>query len=269
MSNSIVDNAQLDPPVEIELECRDLSYSYAGSRTIFKDVNLRTGVDELVAIVGPSGTGKSTLLRVIAHLIPPTSGRVYLRGEEVISPSPRIALIHQSIATLPWMTALDNVRLVLRNTGKSQEEITETANRMLEMVGLSGQADYYPKEMSGGMRQRIAIARALAAEPAVLLMDEPFVHLDEMTADALRREIHTLVFNPETTLKSVILVSHNLNEVVQLADRVYMVNGTPATVTDEIKIELPRPRSEEDPMFHQYAKLLYHGLEQKHEGGSS
>jgi NitT/TauT family transport system ATP-binding protein len=140
---------------------------------------------------------------------------------------------------------------------------------MLELVGLAGQENYYPKEMSGGMRQRIAIARALAAEPAVLLMDEPFVHLDELTADSLRREVHTLVFNPETTLKSVILVSHNLNEVVQLADRVYMVNGSPATVTNEVKINLPRPRSEEDPMFHQYAKLLYHGLELKPANGGA
>ena len=266
MPNSLVDNEQLSPPVEIELECQNLSYSYGGSKTIFKDVNLKTGVDELIAVVGPSGTGKSTLLRVIAHLIPPTSGHVFLRGEEVTVPSPRIALIHQSIATLPWMTALDNVRLVLRNTNK-KEEATEIAHKMLELVGLAGQESYYPKEMSGGMRQRIAIARALAAEPAVLLMDEPFVHLDELTADALRREIHSLVFNPETTLKSVILVSHNLNEVVQLADRVYIVNGSPAVITDEIKIDLPRPRSEEDPMFHQYAKLLYHGLEQKHNGG--
>jgi len=244
---------------EVQLECKDLGYSYSGSNFIFKDVNIKTYTDELVAIVGPSGTGKSTLLRVLANLIPSTEGHVFLNGTEMKSPSSRISLVHQSIATFPWMTSLDNVKIVLRNKVKD-EEATETAKRMLGLVGLHGYEEAYPKEMSGGMRQRIAIARALAASPTIMLMDEPFVHLDELTANSLRSEIYSIVFNPVNDLKSVILVSHNLHEVVQLADRVYVMGGTPARIIDEIKIDLPRPRSEEEPIFYEYVKSLYKDL---------
>jgi NitT/TauT family transport system ATP-binding protein len=247
---------------EIKLECKNLSYTYSNAKFIFKDVNIKTRKDELVAIVGPSGTGKSTLLKVLANLIPPKAGHVYLGDAEVKSPSPEISLVHQSIATFPWMTALDNVKIVLRGKVADEAESTQISKKMLELVGLQGYESAYPKEMSGGMRQRIAIARALAASPTVLLMDEPFVHLDEITANGLRNEIYSILFNPASTLDSVILVSHNLHEVVQLADRVYVMNGTPATIVDEIKIEIPRPRTEEDdPSFYHYVKLLYNALE--------
>lgn len=244
------------------LECRDLSYAYP-ARAIFKDINLVTYKGELVGIVGPTGTGKSTLVRVIAHLIPPTRGRVFLDGVEVKNPSPKISLIHQSIATFPWMTALDNVKLSLCSTKISDEESTKISRKMLDLVGLGESLDLYPKEMSGGMRQKVAIARALAASPEVLLLDEPFVYLDEISANKLRREIYSLLFNPESSLKSAILVSHNLREVVQLADRVYVIKGTPATIVEEIKIDLPRPRSERDPQFFNYLDEIHGYLEQK------
>src|SRR5579875_256531 len=179
------------------LQCQDLSYRYPNGKLVFKDINLLTFEDELVAIVGPTGTGKSTLLRCLGLLLRPTTGHDYL------------------------------------------------------------------KEMSGGMRQRITIARALAASPAVILMDEPFVHLDEFTANSLRKEIYDLVFNPETSLKSAVLVSHNLTEVIELADRVYVMNGSPAKIVDVVKIELARPRSPRDPMFYEYADRLYAKLNMK------
>jgi NitT/TauT family transport system ATP-binding protein len=227
---------------------------------VFDHVNLKTYENELVAIVGPTGCGKSTLIRNLGYLTPPTKGQVFLNAKEVKKPSSKISLIHQSIATFPWMTALDNVKLSLLSKKIGPDESNRIASEMLELVGLKGFEDYYPKEMSGGMRQKIAIARALAASPEVLLMDEPFVHLDELTATGMRKEIYDLVFNPETSLKTAILVSHNLQEVVLLADRVYVMNGTPATIVDEIKIEIPRPRSQREPLFFNYVDRLYNNL---------
>ncbi len=259
MITNVANYGASHPQAEPELACRDLGYAY-GSKFIFKDINLFTFKDELVGIIGPTGTGKSTLLRTLAYLIPPTVGRVFLNGVEVKSPSSEISLVHQSIATFPWMTALDNVKLALMCKKIDDEETVQISEKMLDLVGLKGDENDYPKEMSGGMRQKVAIARALAASPAVLLMDEPFVHLDEITANSLRKEIYSLVFNPETTLKSAILVSHNLHEVVQLADRVYVMNGSPAMIVDIIKIDLPRPRSERDPRFYDYVDQLYNDL---------
>jgi len=245
---------------QFELECRDLGYAYVNSKMVFQHVNLKTYENEFVAIVGPTGCGKSTLIRNLGFLTPPTKGQVFLDGNEVRKPSSKISLIHQSIATFPWMTALENVKLSLISKRLGKDEADRIARDVLRLVGLNGFEDYYPKEMSGGMRQKIAIARALAASPEILLMDEPFVHLDELTATGMRKEIYDLVFNPETSLKSAILVSHNLHEVVELADRVYVMNGNPATLVDEVKIKIPRPRSHRDPIFLNCVDRLYDEL---------
>lgn len=249
--------------MEKVLECCDLSYAYPSGKVVFKDINLVTYRHELVGIVGPTGTGKSTLVRTIAHLIPPTKGHVYLEGIEVIRPSPKIALIHQSIATFPWMTALDNVKLSLRCERLPDEEMTRIAERMLDLVGLGDAKELYPKEMSGGMRQKMTIARALAASPVVLLLDEPFVYLDEITAENMRKEVYALIFSLESTLKSTVLVSHNLREVVELSDRVYVLEGTPAEIVDEIKVDLPRPRNARAPEFLDYVDRLHSELRAK------
>jgi NitT/TauT family transport system ATP-binding protein len=220
-------------------------------------VRLYTLDDELVCIIGPSGVGKSTLLRILGGFIRPEKGFVRLLGEPVTRPTPRIAMIHQSIVTFPWLTALENVKLGLRYRRLSRDEEDRVARRMLELVGLQDYADFYPKQMSGGMRQRLAIARALAAEPLVLLMDEPFSHLDEWTAGELRREIYNILFGKETTLRSVVMVSHNLVEVVELADRVYVLNGLPATIVGEVRIDLERPRDVMSDKFREYVGILY------------
>lgn len=220
-------------------------------------MNLYTLDDEFVCIIGPSGVGKSTLLRILGGFIRPEKGVVRLLGEPVTRPTPRIAMIHQSIVTFPWLTALENVKLGLRYRRLSRDEEDRIARRMLELVGLQDYADFYPKQMSGGMRQRIAIARAMAAEPLVLLMDEPFSHLDEWTAGELRREIYNILFGKETSLRSVVMVSHNLVEVVELADRVYVLNGLPATIVGEVRIDLERPRDPVSDKFREYLGILY------------
>jgi len=262
MATNTVPHQDSQPQAKPELVCQDLGFAY-GTKFIFQNCNLTAFTDELVGIIGPTGTGKSTLLRTLAYLIPPTTGHIFLNGEEVKSPSSRISLVHQSIATFPWMTALENVKLALMSKKTSAEEAVQISEKTLDLVGLKGDKDDYPKEMSGGMRQRVAIARALAATPEVLLMDEPFVHLDEITANSLRQEIYSLVFNPETSLKSAILVSHNLHEVVQLADRVYVMTGSPSTIVDEVRIDLARPRTEREPRFLDYVDQLYNELDLK------
>lgn len=180
-----------------------------------------------------------------------------MKGKPILRPTPLVAMVHQSIVTFPWMNALENVMLSLKNKRLSKEEVKSTAMKSLEIVGLQGFEELFPKEMSGGMRQRVAVARALAADPLVLLMDEPFAHLDELTAEGLRQDIYSILFNTETKLKSVIMVSHNLTEVVELSDKVIVLNGSPATVVGKIDINMPRPRSPREPEFDHYLDLLY------------
>jgi NitT/TauT family transport system ATP-binding protein len=180
-----------------------------------------------------------------------------LNGKPILRPTPLVAMVHQSIVTFPWMNALENVMLSLKNKRLSREEVKSTAMKSLEIVGLQGFEELFPKEMSGGMRQRVAVARALAADPLVLLMDEPFAHLDELTAEGLRQDIYSILFNTETKLKSVIMVSHNLTEVVELSDKVIVLNGSPATVVGKIDVNMPRPRSPREPEFDHYLDLLY------------
>jgi len=150
------------------------------------------------------------------------------------------------------LTALENVKLGAKSRDVSGEEAQDLAQKMLSLVGLKGCEEMYPKEMSGGMRQRVAIARALAAQPTVLLLDEPFSHLDELTADELREDIYGMIFNSSIPLRSAVLVSHNLYEVISLADRIYVLNGAPARIVGVIDVDMPRPRDPTSPAFSDY-----------------
>ncbi len=225
---------------------------------VLADVSLKAARDELVAITGPSGCGKSTLLRIISGLIRPTSGTVSVLDSEVKGPRDDISMVFQNFVLLPWRTALENVMFGL-SAKKDLTEVQKTARAesALEVAGLSGFESVYPGELSGGMKQRVGVARALATEPSVMLLDEPFSSLDDLTAERLRKETYTLLINPQTSVQTVILVSHNVEEIIELADKVVILSGRPAHVAGELKVDLPRPRNKKSDEFFQWVDRVY------------
>ena len=198
---------------------------------------------EFVSLVGPSGAGKTTLLRIVAGLEVASSGSVSIDGRRVQGPGRGRGVVFQSVNLLPWRTALSNVALGLEVGGMPRELARERAGHYLELVGLSAQAQAYPHELSGGMQQRVGIARALATAPEVLLMDEPFSSLDAQTRERLWDELLTIV---ERTGITVLFVTHDIDEALYLSDRVVVLGGNPARVCEDVRIDLPRPRSEID-----------------------
>ena len=239
------------------LEGDGIYFSYDNGYDVFENINIRADTGKFVAIIGPSGIGKSTLLRILGGFLKPDKGIVKVMGKILHEPIPEVALIHQSIVTFPWMDAQENVMLSMKTKDMSRDEMEAKAKESLSRVGLDGFEDLYPKEMSGGMRQRVAIARAFAADPYVFLMDEPFAHLDELTAEGLRQDIYNILFSGETPLKSVIMVSHNLTEVLELADQIYILNNIPATVVGKVEVTMPRPRNPRSDNFNANLDMLY------------
>lgn len=211
--------------------------------SVLSDLNFTVEEGEFLSICGPSGTGKTTVLRALAGLVETTPGSVVrYAGEEVTSPPQGVVLVFQNYASslLPWRTVARNVALGLE--GKiSKEDLASRIDDALRLVGLAGRANDYPWRLSGGMQQRVQIARALAVEPDVLLMDEPFGALDAMTKAAMQDELQRL---QEATSATVVFVTHDIEEAVYLSDRVLVINGTPATITHEIPVNLPRPRDQ-------------------------
>jgi NitT/TauT family transport system ATP-binding protein len=225
---------------------------------VLSEVSLTAGKDELVAVTGPSGCGKSTLIRVIAGLIKPTSGGVKVMGDPVTGPRDDVALVFQNFVLLPWRTAMENVLFGLSaRKDITEEQKKEKSARALEVTGLTGFESVYPGELSGGMKQRVGVARALATDPAVMLMDEPFSSLDDLTAERLRKEIYSLLINPNTSVKSVILVSHNVEEIIELADRVYVLSPRPGHMVGELHVDLPRPRNKKSEEFFAWVDKVY------------
>ena len=225
---------------------------------VLVDVSLTSSRDELVAITGPSGCGKSTLLRIIAGLIKPTSGSVKVLDSQVTSPRTDISMVFQNFVLLPWRTALENVMFGLSSRGDLTEgQKREKAVSALEIAGLQGFESVYPGELSGGMKQRVGVARALAGDPRVMLLDEPFSSLDDLTAERLRKEMYTILINPQTSVQTVILVSHNVEEIIELADKVVVLSSRPAHVVGELKVDLPRPRNKKSEEFFQWVDRVY------------
>ncbi len=225
---------------------------------VLVDVSLSAKKDELVAVTGPSGCGKSTLLRIIAGLVRPSSGKVMILDTEVTGPRADVSMVFQNFVLLPWRTALENVLFGLSSRSEfTEEQKMEKAKGALDVAGLSGFEDVYPGELSGGMKQRVGVARALATEPRVMLLDEPFSSLDDLTAERLRKETYTLLINPQSPVQSVILVSHNVEEIIELADRVVVLSGRPAHVVGEVDVTMPRPRNKKSEEFFHWVDKVY------------
>lgn len=232
------------------LELSDVTVSFQspdGSRmTALRDMSLSVEQGELVALVGPSGCGKSTALNVLAGQVRPVSGQVRLAGEPVKGVSPSVGYISQADTLLPWRTVLDNVALAMELRGVEKWERREAARGLMARMGLSGFEDNYPRELSGGMKKRAAIARVLAVDPAILMMDEPFGPLDALTKEKLQDEILALW---ESTGCTILYVTHDLTEAITLADRVVLMSARPGRVVREYPIDLPRPRRVMDVKF--------------------
>lgn len=224
---------------------------------VLHDISFTLREGEIVAILGRSGAGKSTFLRTMAGLIQPTEGTVTYRGRELTGPNPGVAIVFQTFALMPWLTVQDNVELGLRARGVSKEKRTELALAAIDAIGLDGFETAYPKELSGGMRQRVGIARALVLRPDALFMDEPFSALDVLTAENLRQEVLKLWSSEERDIKSVVIVTHNIEEAVQMADRVVVLGSHPGHLIADVQVDLPRPRDKHSAEFEAMVDNLY------------
>jgi NitT/TauT family transport system ATP-binding protein len=219
------------------------------------DFELHEG--EIVALLGKSGSGKSTLLRCIAGLIAPSTGQITYRGEPVNGANPGTAMVFQTFALLPWLTVRQNVELGLEARGVAEAARHENAERAIDLIGLDGFESAFPKELSGGMRQRVGFARALVVEPDALLMDEPFSALDVLTAENLRGELLKLWAGADFPTKAMLIVTHNIEESVLLADRVFVLGSNPGRIRAELEIDLPRPRDRRDPSYIELVDQIY------------
>jgi NitT/TauT family transport system ATP-binding protein len=224
---------------------------------VLDDVSLELHEGEIVALLGKSGSGKSTLLRCVAGLIAPTSGVVRYRGRPLTGANPGVAMVFQSFALLPWLTVRQNVELGLEARAVPPDLRHEQAERAIDQIGLDGFEAAYPKELSGGMRQRVGFARALVVEPDALLMDEPFSALDVLTAENLRNELLRLWESHDFPTKAMLIVTHNIEEAVLLADRVFVLSANPGRIRTEITVELPRPRDRRSERFQQLVDEIY------------
>lgn len=224
---------------------------------VLNNINLKMYEGEIIAILGKSGSGKSTLLRIIAGLIEATSGDVSYRGKPVHKPVRGIAMVFQTFALLPWLSVLQNVELGLEALDLSKEERRARALKAIDMIGLDGFETALPKELSGGMRQRVGFARALVVNPDILLMDEPFSALDVLTADNLKSDLLDLWRSKKTGLNGILFVTHSIEEAIMIADRIIIFNSNPGTIRADMKITLPFPRSDLDPRFHNQVDRIY------------
>jgi len=229
----------------LAVEAREVSVEYERTRDkstliALEDFTLDVRDGEFLAIVGPSGCGKSTFLNVVAGLVPPAAGTIKVYGKEVTGPGPDRAVVFQDYALMPWRTVEKNVRFGLEMQGRVDAQTPKKVAEYIKMVGLAGFERSYPRELSGGMRQRVGLARALVTEPRLLLMDEPFAAVDAMTREIMQEELTRIVAR---TGQPIIFITHGVDEAVTLADRIAVVTNRPGRIKEIIEVDLPRPRS--------------------------
>jgi NitT/TauT family transport system ATP-binding protein len=226
------------------LQVRDVCKTFAGERgrealEVLRNIRFEAAAGEFVAIIGPSGCGKTTLLRMLHGLEPASSGAILVSGKRVTRPSKSSAMVFQQFNLFPWLTAAQNVAFGLEVARFPAAECRERALQLVHLVGLDGFSDHYPHELSGGMQQRVGIARALALDPEILLLDEPFGALDAITREQLQREIADILAR---STKTVVFITHNMDEAIFFSDRILVMGSRPGRILEEVRVELPRPR---------------------------
>jgi len=259
----------LDPTapqlIDIRNVCRSFPKGSGEDLLVLENVDLTIRSGEIVGLLGRSGSGKSTLLRIIAGLTSPSSGNATCRGEVIKGPPHGVSMVFQSFALFPWLTVLQNVELGLEALGVERSERRKRALAAIDLIGLDGFESAYPKELSGGMRQRVGFARALVVHPDLLLMDEPFSALDVLTAETLRTDLVDLWIEGRLPIKSVLMVTHNIEEAVLMCDRILVFSSNPGRVAAEIKVDLPHPRNRLDPVFRALVDSIYARMTQRAE----
>ena len=253
MSTTAMSTALLD----IHGLCHTFPKADGGELVVLDGIELQVVQGQIVGLLGRTGSGKSTLLRLIAGLAQPSGGSVTYLGQPVLGPAPGIAMVFQGFALFPWLTVLENVQLGLEALGLPESEIRKRALAAIDLIGLDGYESAYPRELSGGMRQRVGFARALVVHPNILLMDEPFSALDVLTAETLRTDFLDLWGDGKLPIKGVILVTHNIEEAVLMCDRILLFSNNPGRIIREIGVDLPQPRNRLDTRFRDLVEKIY------------
>jgi NitT/TauT family transport system ATP-binding protein len=255
------------------LQCTDVRKAFpkpdGAELLVLEGMNLELREGQIVGLLGRSGSGKSTLLRLIAGLAEPSAGHLHYLGQPISGPAPGIAMVFQSFALFPWLTVFENVALGLEAQRLPRADIRRRSLAAIDLIGLDGFESAYPRELSGGMRQRVGFARALVVHPNVLLMDEPFSALDVLTAETLRTDFLDLWGEGRMPIKGVILVTHNIEEAVLMCDRILVFGSNPGCILSEIKVSLPQPRNRLDPSFRELVERIYVEMTARPQGGAS
>jgi NitT/TauT family transport system ATP-binding protein len=246
-----------EPVLSVSHVSRQFARGGGGGVTVLDDVNLTLRKGEIVGLLGRSGSGKSTLLRIIAGLMKPSGGDVTYRGTKLRGPCEGAAMVFQTFALFPWLTVLENVEAGLEAQSVPPKESRSRALKAIDLIGLDGFESAYPREISGGMRQRVGFARALVVEPTILLMDEPFSALDVLTAETLRTDLLELWGDHKLPIQSILLVTHNIEEAVFMCDRILVFSSNPGRISAEIQIPFSHPRNRLDPVFRQMVDDIY------------